>query len=71
MTGLIIMLGVMWIVIIGLGVVIYLMRKNETRLIQNAEITSKQMTGLLIEKRNLIEYIHGLPSKFWPKRKVS
>ena len=75
MTGLIIMLGVSWIVIIGLGVLVCRMRRNETRLIkeqnQDAEIASNQVTGMLIEKRALIEYIHNLPSKFWPKRKVS
>ena len=70
MTGLIIILGVSWIIIIGLWILIYLMRRNETKLRQDIKIASKQMTGLLIEKRNLIEYIHGLPSKFWPKRKV-
>ena len=55
MTGLIIMLGVSWIIIIGLWVLICLMRKSETRLIQNEEIANRQVTGLLIEKRGLIE----------------
>ncbi len=70
MNGLIIMLGVQGVVIIGLGVLIYRMRRNETKSIQDFEILSRQVTGLLIEKRGLIEYIHNLPSKFWPKRKV-
>ena len=70
MTGLIIMLVVSWIIIIGLGVLVCLMRRSETRLIQNEEIASNQVTGLLVEKRALIEYIHNLPRKFWPKRKI-
>ena len=71
MTVLIIMLGVQGVVIIGLGVLIHRAWKNGRVLIQDIEIASKQVTGLLIEKRALIEYIHNLPSKFWPKKKVS